>query len=65
MSIHDIIHTDSSAVTAWLKRHAAALFLFAVAACLLAFSVNLLRDVDEAQGRSELDALIHQGKVGR
>ncbi len=36
MSIHDIIHTDSSVVTAWLSNHGVRLMLIALAVGALA-----------------------------
>lgn len=63
MSIHDIIHTDSSVVTAWLSKHGVRLLLIALAAGAMTAAFNVWNGVRQADWEADIATRVHQGLV--
>jgi len=62
MSIHDIIHTDSSAVTAWLSKRARILFYGTVALIVLVVVTRVLHENAEREAANDVSVFMHSLK---
>jgi hypothetical protein len=65
MSIHDIIHTDSLVVTAWLSKHGTRLVLIIILAIIAVASVNALRELKKSEHDAAVEFYQHQGVLSR
>ena len=65
MSIHDIIHTDSSVVTVWLSKHGIRLVLITCAAIIAVAAVNVLRELKKSEHDAAVEFYQHQGVLSR
>jgi hypothetical protein len=65
MSIHDIIHTDSSVVTAWLSKHGPRCVLIISVAIAVVATVNALRELKKSERDATIEFYQHQGVLSR